>query len=113
MNVTNRHRILRVGRSYRDQPEKSDKPGLLFMCLNADIERQFEFIQQTWVLNPRFHGLQNEADPMLAGTISEVRMTIPTPNGPLPVKGLEDFVTVRGGGYFFMPGRACIRYLAH
>ena len=113
LKITNRHRILRVGRSYCNQPEKSDKPGLLFMCLNTDIERQFEFIQQTWVLNPRFHGLQDEADPMLAGKTSEVRMTIPTPNGPLPVKGLEDFVTVRGGGYFFMPGRTCIRYLAH
>ena len=28
----------------------SHEPGLLFMCLNADIERQFEFIQQTWVM---------------------------------------------------------------
>ena len=43
--ITNRHRILRVGRRYR-QPG-SDRPGLFFMCLNADLERQFEFIQQT------------------------------------------------------------------
>jgi hypothetical protein len=26
--------------------------GLLFICLNTDIARQFEFVQQTWLLNP-------------------------------------------------------------
>jgi hypothetical protein len=29
---------------------------------------------------------------------------IPTVNGPLCLKGMKDFVKVRGGGYFFMPG---------
>ena len=38
------------------------QPGLLFMCLNADIERQFEFIQQTWVMLRLFHGLDGEVD---------------------------------------------------
>jgi hypothetical protein len=27
------------------------------------------------------------------------------------VANLPDFVTTRGGGYFFMPGRAAIRFL--
>jgi deferrochelatase/peroxidase EfeB len=47
LTITNRHRILRVGRSYLpDAPGAAPggKGGLLFMCLNADIERQFEFI---------------------------------------------------------------------
>jgi hypothetical protein len=34
------------------------------MCLNADIERQFEFIQQTWLRAPSFHGLRSEVDPV-------------------------------------------------
>jgi deferrochelatase/peroxidase EfeB len=25
--------------------------GLMFLCLNTDIRRQFEFVQQTWINN--------------------------------------------------------------
>ena len=35
--ITNRHRILRVGRRYA--PGAGRNPGLFFMCLNADLER--------------------------------------------------------------------------
>jgi hypothetical protein len=38
--------------------------------------------------------------------------TIATPEGPLVIKNLRDFVTVRGGGYFFMPGKRVLQYLA-
>ena len=112
LSITNRHRILRVGRSYVRQEGKSDNPGLLFMALNADIERQFEFVQQTWLLAPSFHGLQNEADAMIGRRDVSQDITIPTPSGPLCLKGLKDFVTVRGSGYFFLPGRTAIRFLA-
>src|SRR5262249_27674023 len=64
VEITNRHRILRVGRGYR-AGENREKRGLMFMCLNADIERQFEFIQQTWVRAPSFHGLEKEVDPLV------------------------------------------------
>ena len=30
----------------------------------------------------------------------------------MALKGMNDFVRVRGSGYFFMPGRQCLRYLA-
>lgn len=119
MEITNRHRILRVGRPYG---EKGGKQGLLFMCLNADIERQFEFIQQTWLMGANFHGLENETDPTLGrngadgagGTdAGQPRcFTIPTDAGPLRLKGLKDFVTVKGGAYFFLPGRRALHYLA-
>ncbi|MFX5660650.1 hypothetical protein ABTE05_20005, partial [Acinetobacter baumannii] len=59
--VTNRHRLLRRGRPYRDA--EGGAAGTLFMCLNADIERQFEFGQQTWLAAPGFHGLESERDP--------------------------------------------------
>ena len=35
------------------------------MCLNSDIERQFEFVQQNWLNNPCFGGLYDERDPLL------------------------------------------------
>jgi len=39
------------------------------------------------------------------------RQRVPTENGPLRLRGLGDFVTVLGGGYFFMPGRGAVRLL--
>jgi deferrochelatase/peroxidase EfeB len=120
--TTNRHRILRVGRIYGtrhpDEPcvlSPSEPQGLLFMCLNADIERQFEFIQKTWLLNPNFHGLENENDPLLGYDGNAARkFSIPTPTGVVELEipsGLR-FVTLKGGGYFFLPGRAALQYLA-
>jgi deferrochelatase/peroxidase EfeB len=114
LKVINRHRILRVGRSYVSEAD-SESNGLMFMCLNADIERQFEFIQQTWVRAPSFHGLSNEVDPLVAHPAQSGQpqpfMTVPTANGPVLLKGFKDFVQLLGSGYFFVPGRDCLRYL--
>jgi deferrochelatase/peroxidase EfeB len=109
VGITNRHRILRVGRRYEHAP--GENPGLMFMCLNADIERQFEFLQQTWILGADFHGL-GEIDPIVGYGPQGETMTIPTPGGPLRLDGLAKFVTMRGGGYFFLPGRSTVRFLA-
>ena len=108
LRITNRHRILRVGRPY----EKEGTSGLVFMCLCADIERQFEFVQQSWVLGPSFHGLQNEIDPLVGNRHGSETFSIPTADGPLWIKDIKDFVRVRGGGYFFLPGRQALRFLA-
>jgi len=108
--ISNRHRIFRVGRSYPPQ-NGSPNPGLLFMCVNANIERQFEFVQQTYMLGSSFHGLENEVDPLARRRESSDVLTIPTERGPLRLRGLGDFVTVRGGGYFFMPGQGTVRFL--
>lgn len=120
--ISNRHRILRVGRSFSaggSGDEAATRPGLLFMCLNVDIERQFEFIQQTWAMAGQFHGLENEVDPLIVRGVGEdgeprlmARLTIPTPQGPLHLTGIRDFVRTRGGGYFFLPGRQALQYLS-
>lgn len=107
IDISNRHRILRVGRNY--EPAAGANPGLLFMCVNADIERQFEFLQQSWILGANFHGLENEVDPIIGCTQRE--MIVPTPSGPLRLRNLGEFVRVLGGGYFFMPGRSALAEL--
>ncbi len=107
--ISNRHRILRVGRPYG--PDGNGKQGLLFMCLNTDIDRQFGFIQQTWALAPSFHGLEAEVDPFVGVSAKRGLFTIPSKSGPVRVKGLRDFVTVKGSAYFFLPGRQAVRYL--
>jgi len=109
LTISNRHRILRVGRPYG--PDGDGKQGLLFMCLNTDFDRQFGFIQQTWALAPSFHGLEAEVDPFVGVSAKRDLFTIPTKSGPVRVKGLRDFVTVKGGAYFFLPGRQAVRYL--
>jgi deferrochelatase/peroxidase EfeB len=112
LSISNKHRIYRVGRPYPPQITESGKAGLMFMCLNVDIERQFEFVQQVWARAPSFHGLENEPDPILGDQVEDYQLTIPTATGPLYLKGMRDFVTVRGSGYFFLPGRTAVRYLS-
>lgn len=108
--ITNRHRLLRRGRPYQQGGEK----GLLFVGLCADLERQFEFIQQSWIGAPGFAGLTNEPDPVASvkSAAASTRFTIPTSAGSLALAGGESFVTVRGGGYFFLPSRSALLFLA-
>jgi Dyp-type peroxidase family len=110
--VGKRHRILRRGRSY-GLPDGSEERGLLFMCVCANIARQFEFIQHTWVNNPKFDGLYDDADPLLSGH-RPYGGTFTVQASPVRRRylGLPRFVTVRGGGYFFLPGLRALRYLA-
>lgn len=122
--ATNRHRVLRRGRSYGDKlPDPTscaldDEPrrGLLFMCLNADLERQFEFINQNWVNNSGFFGLAGERDPLVGDHSSSAdgctRFTVPGLPAPTRVHGLPRFLTVKGGEYFFLPGIRALTFLA-
>jgi Dyp-type peroxidase family len=118
LNSANRHRILRRGRSYGPRLENPlvddgvDR-GLHFICLNSDIERQFEFVQQTWINNPVFAGLYAEVDP-LVGNLAKGDALFTVPGEPLRsrVHNLSRFVVVKGGSYFFLPGMRALNYLA-
>ncbi|MEH3107970.1 MAG: hypothetical protein PGN09_12030 [Sphingomonas fennica] len=109
----NSHRILRRGRKYGPtiaDPRTDDGAdrGLLFICLNTDIGRQFEFVQQTWLLNGNFATLYDETDPLIGppGTMT-IRET------PLRRRvAVETFVQMAGGDYFFLPSLSALRYLA-
>lgn len=106
-DMSHRHRIMRRGRAYVDQD--GNEKGLLFVCLNASIERQFEFVQQTWINSPTFHRLFGEVDPLLGrGTRY---FSIPSENGRRRVELKDTYVHFHGGGYFFAPGRAALRAL--
>jgi len=122
------HRLLRRGREYGAAvplaqalagPSAGADPGLHFICLGANIARQFEFVQDAWVMATRFDGLRNESDPLLGtrlpapdGTRTD-DFSMPQPEGPdQRLGGLPQFVTVLGGAYFFLPGIRALRYLA-
>ena len=117
LNSANRHRILRRGRSYGKRAadpmvEDGLERGLHFICLNSDIERQFEFVQQTWINNPVFSGLDGEVDP-LVGNLSKGDSIFTVQAAPLRrrVPGLSRFVVMKGGAYFFLPGLRALKYL--
>jgi Dyp-type peroxidase family len=113
----NRHRVLRRGRLYGSRleyPNRDDeRRGLLFLVLNSDFERQFEFVSQNWVNNPGFCGLEHEVDPLvgLRDPASRSRFTLPGLPARTRIESLPDFVTVRGGEYFFLPGITALKYL--
>ena len=107
------HRLLRRGREYR-----TTESGLYFICLGANIARQFEFVQAAWLNAPQFAGLHGETDPLVGTREPDSTghatdgFSIPQPTGPdQRLTGLPQFVTVRGGAYFFLPGIRALRYL--
>lgn len=108
---SNRHRMLRRGRPYGPRaPGDEGERGLLFLALVANLERQFEFVTQSWLNWPAFHGLVGEVDPLLGR--GPRRFTIPTRRGPLVVTLQRDYAALRGGAYLLLPGRAALRALA-
>ena len=121
LRSVNRHRILRRGVVYGDPlpqgvfEDDGRERGILFVCVNADIERQFEFIQQTWINSPKFGGAYTDPDPITGPGPDDgapATFTIPGEPSRRRLRGLARFVTVRGGGYFFLPSVRALRFLA-
>jgi len=121
------HRILRRGREYGPGLSREDallpappgdpERGLHFICLNGNISRQFEFVQNAWLMNSKFNGMSGESDPLL-GNREPIVGGAPTDAFGIPretglcskVSGLPQFVKVHGGAYFFLPGLRALRY---
>lgn len=122
------HRLLRRGRGYGESVSLEQalqttnghaETGIHFICLGANIQRQFEFVQSAWLMTSKFNGLCDEADPLLGNRLPDFsagatnNFCIPSADGPAQrLTGLPQFVTVRGGAYFFLPGIKALRYLA-
>ncbi|QSA97800.1 peroxidase [Methylococcus sp. EFPC2] len=119
------HRLVRRGREY-GQPITIDQAltgteteaGLHFICLNANIARQFEFVQSAWLTGTRFGGLDREGDPLLGARTKDLNggttdhFSMPQAYGAdQRLEGLPRFVSVKGGAYFFLPGIRALRYL--
>lgn len=119
--IVSHHRILRRGRLYgpvwrrsSGQPYSPDTRGLHFVCLNANIANGFELIQQTWLRSTKFAGLYDEVDPLVGigqGPDGACSFSIPGDPFRRRVDGIDRFVLVRGGAYFFMPGLKALKGL--
>jgi Dyp-type peroxidase family len=116
--TSKRHRIIRRGRSYGHRIENiyqddNKERGLYFICINSNIERQFEFIQQNWVNNQAFGGLNHETDPLIGNRKDQDTFSIPGCPVRTRIHGLTDFITTKGGAYFFMPGITALHALSN
>jgi Dyp-type peroxidase family len=121
-----RHRLLRRGMPYGDPlapeaPEDGVDRGLIFVAMNASIERQFEFVQQRWINDGSSTRQGLGADPLIGRHTRERQGDAGGPSGngmgsfvvqgdpmqrrmPFVCHSLPQFVDSLGGEYFFMPG---------
>jgi deferrochelatase/peroxidase EfeB len=112
LRAANNHRFLRRGRKFGPDiadPRQDDGAyrGLMFICLCTDIPRQFEFVQQTWMLNRGFATLPDETDPLLG---PPGLFTVPA--DPLRWRiPVETFIELAGGEYFFLPSIPALDWL--
>ena len=117
-----RHRLLRRGRPYGPpapttplaaaQAPEAER-GLVFLALNASFRRQFEFVQQTWINNPKFGGLYDERDPLIGNAGAQGQhFSIPAAPARRRLANLQSFVTLRGGGYFFVPSLSALEWMS-
>ena len=121
------HRILRRGREYgpalspadavADGPDTAEH-GIHFVAVVANILRQFEFVQNSWMMSTKFDAMTEESDPLLgnreavAGCPFTNTFSIPQETGVRTrIMDVPQFVTVRGGAYFFLPSMSTLRYL--
>ncbi len=124
LNLTRRHRIMRRVRSYgenfigsAENHQPNGEVGLLFGCFNANISKQFEFIQYTWANSPKFKRLYADPDPFIGVQEDpekklEQVFTIPQATTNRVITDLQRFVNVKGGAYFFFPAITSIKFLA-
>jgi Dyp-type peroxidase family len=89
-----------------DQPEGG--VGLLFMCYQSSIISQFEFIQQQWANKGNIGGRLVGQDAIIGQGPNATNKFLPAKWGvsagpqPMPAS-FKNFVTMRGGEYFFTP----------
>ncbi|MBV9328155.1 MAG: Dyp-type peroxidase [Chloroflexi bacterium] len=106
----NRHRIIRRGIPYgpylpEGAPDEGGR-GLLFLCYQASIERQFQHVWSNWLGNPDFPLVDSGVDPVVGQVVDQPRMISVSdtdyPNAACKIT-LPNFVSPQAGGYFFAP----------
>jgi Dyp-type peroxidase family len=116
--LVNRHRLIRRGIPYgpplaAGTEDDGQDRGVIFMCLQASIARQFEFIQSQWLADGNAFGLGSDQDLMLGPQDGSPPRKMTVPGAPPFFLGpLSRVVTVKGGEYFFAPGINGLQFLA-
>jgi Dyp-type peroxidase family len=108
-----RHRILRRGVTFGDT---DGERGLIFLCYQTSIERQFEFIMREWLRATTRESIVIGGDPIVGRRASdgssEFVMPIRRAGGEIADVTLEipaRWTWTTGGGYFFTPSLSALR----
>ncbi len=127
--VERRHRITRRGITYGTRERHPNalasldeiptgEVGLLFMCFQSSIADQFAFMQQSWVNNESFVVPGAGLDPVIGqkpATPAPIPQKWTAPWGTAaPAKSFSfgQFITLKGGEYFFAPSIPFLKKLA-
>ena len=121
-NLVDRRRIMRRGLPYgkyvpEGEPVRDEEEhGIIFMALNASLFRQFEFVQQQWIEYGNDAHLGSDKDGLLGNHEGKGRFvvqgTADPKSPPFICGGLPNFVELRGGEYFFVPGLTALHMMA-
>ncbi len=115
-----RHRIIRRGMPYgpllpaaATENDDHDR-GLVFVCFNASISRQFEGVQTQWMNDGNAFRLGHDKDFLLGDSSTTDKMTIQgeSPKPPFFLTPQPALVKTKGGEYLFVPGLGALRALA-
>lgn len=117
--LNNRRRILRRGLPYGysdpANPTNDGDHGVLMLIMCASIFRQFEFVQQQWINYGLDFNAGNETCPMLGRHEDNAKFVVTADkdsgNPPFIAARLPQFVTMRGGDYFFVPSMTALRMI--
>lgn len=113
-----RHRIIRRGMPYGPRlPEGVTKDdgaerGLVFVSFQANLARQFEAIQVQWLNDGNVFGLGHDVDFIMGTHREEGGTMVIQGECPFYLGPQDDFVTMRGGEYLFVPGIRALRAVA-
>lgn len=119
--LVNRRRILRRGLPYgevKDKGRDDGNHGIIFMVVNASIERQFEFVQQQWINYGNDFKEGNDKEILLGNhddqCPSKMVIQVEPDSNEVPyfVDKIPRLVETRGGEYFFIPSLTALRMIA-
>jgi Dyp-type peroxidase family len=121
--LANRRRILRRGLPYgevKDRTNDDGNHGIIILMINADINRQFEFVQQQWVNFGNDFRAGNDKEILLGNHSADEKFASKavlevepeSDQAPFILANIPRFVETRGGDYFFVPSMTALRMIA-
>jgi Dyp-type peroxidase family len=108
------HRIVRRAWSYgsnrkEDEPEKDS--GLLFLCFQASIENQFNFMQIRWSNSANFLQVDTGPDPLIGQPAGKQHWPLSWGEQGSREYSFKLWVQLKGGEYLFAPSISFLRSL--
>ena len=113
--LNNRRRILRRGLPYGAADSADGEHGIVMLAHCSSLSRQFEFVQQQWQNFGLDFNAGNDSCPLVGNHPEGARFVIAASpasgQAPFIARGLPQFVSTRGGDYFFAPSMSALRMI--